>query len=126
MLMHPVAARHTCGSAAISIAFLLPLTLIGYAAPVHAQDEQPCEASVTVHADRPGPTIHRNIYGQFAEHLGRDIYEGIWVGEDSEIPNTDGYRNDVVAALKELQVPVIRWPGGCFADEYHWQDGIGP
>jgi alpha-N-arabinofuranosidase len=101
-------------------------TLLAGNAVLHAQNGEPFEASLTVHADRPGPTIHRNIYGQFAEHLGRDIYEGIWVGEDSEIPNTDGYRNDVVAALKKLRVPVIRWPGGCFADEYHWEDGIGP
>ena len=66
------------------------------------------------------------IYGQFAEHLGRCIYGGIWVGEDSEIPNINGYRTDVVEAFKELQIPVLRWPGGCFADEYHWRDGIGP
>ena len=77
-------------------------------------------------ADRPGPTINPNIYGHFAEHLGRCIYEGIWVGEGSPIPNTRGYRNDVVAALKKLKVPVVRWPGGCFADEYHWRNGIGP
>ena len=83
-------------------------------------------ASVTIHADKPGPQISKNIYGQFAEHLGFGIYEGIWVGEDSPIPNTRGYRNDVVAALKKLKVPVVRWPGGCFADEYHWRDGIGP
>ncbi|MDO5520823.1 MAG: alpha-L-arabinofuranosidase C-terminal domain-containing protein [bacterium] len=70
--------------------------------------------------------INPEIYGQFAEHLGRGIYEGIYVGEDSEIPNTNGMRNDVVAALKEMKVPVLRWPGGCFADEYHWKDGIGP
>lgn len=81
---------------------------------------------LTVQADEPGQTISRYLYGQFAEHLGRMIYEGIWVGEDSSIPNTNGYRNDVIAALKELQIPVIRWPGGCFADEYHWRDGIGP
>jgi len=87
---------------------------------------QAVSATVTVHADRPGPKIDRNIYGQFAEHLGRGIYEGIWVGEDSPIPNTRGYRNDVVAALKKLKVPVVRWPGGCFADEYHWREGIGP
>ena len=80
----------------------------------------------TLHHDRPGGKIERTIYGQFAEHLGRGIYEGIWVGEDSAIPNTRGFRNDVIAALKELKVPVIRWPGGCFADEYHWRDGIGP
>lgn len=66
------------------------------------------------------------IYGQFAEHLGRCIYGGIWVGEDSEIPNIQGYRSDVVEAFKDLQIPVLRWPGGCFADEYHWRDGIGP
>ncbi|WP_138495625.1 alpha-N-arabinofuranosidase [Paenibacillus pinistramenti] len=71
-------------------------------------------------------TISRYLYGQFAEHLGRCIYEGLWVGEDSPIPNTDGIRNDVLAALKKLNIPVLRWPGGCFADEYHWMDGIGP
>ena len=76
--------------------------------------------------DRPGSCINRNIYGHFAEHLGRCIYEGIWVGEDSDIPNTRGIRKDVVAALKYLNIPVLRWPGGCFADEYHWRDGIGP
>ena len=70
--------------------------------------------------------INKEIYGHFAEHLGRGIYEGIYVGEDSPIPNTNGMRNDVVAALKEMQIPVLRWPGGCFADEYHWKDGIGP
>ncbi len=69
--------------------------------------------------------IPREIYGQFAEHLGSCIYGGIWVGEDSPIPNTDGYRNDVLAALRGLHIPVMRWPGGCFADSYHWRDGIG-
>lgn len=70
--------------------------------------------------------IHRNIYGQFMEHLGRGIDEGVWVGKDSKIPNIEGYRKDVLQALKELQVPLLRWPGGCFADEYHWRDGVGP
>jgi alpha-L-arabinofuranosidase len=79
-----------------------------------------------LHHDRPGGTIDRAIYGQFAEHLGRGIYEGIWVGENSPIPNTRGFRKDVLAALQELKIPVIRWPGGCFADEYHWRDGLGP
>jgi alpha-N-arabinofuranosidase len=79
-----------------------------------------------VRADRPGDTISRYLYGQFAENLGRGIYEGIWVGEGSDIPNTRGFRDDVIAALKRLHIPVIRWPGGCFADEYHWRDGIGP
>lgn len=73
-----------------------------------------------------GVVINKNIYGQFAEHLGRGIYEGLWVGPDSKIANTKGFRNDVLAALKDLHVPLIRWPGGCFADEYHWRDGIGP
>jgi alpha-L-arabinofuranosidase len=76
--------------------------------------------------DMPGAVISRHIYGQFTEHLGRGVYEGIWVGPDSPIPNTRGIRNDVVAALKAIKVPVVRWPGGCFADEYHWRDGIGP
>ena len=83
-------------------------------------------ATATLHADTPGPIVNRNIYGHFAEHLGRGIYEGIWVGPDSPIPNTRGIRNDVLAALKALDLPVLRWPGGCFADEYHWKDGIGP
>lgn len=69
--------------------------------------------------------IEPEVYGHFSEHLGRCIYEGIYVGENSDIPNTNGMRNDVVEALKELKVPVLRWPGGCFADEYHWMDGIG-
>jgi alpha-L-arabinofuranosidase len=91
-----------------------------------AQNAQPYQATLVVHTERPGATINRNIYGHFAEHLGRLIYEGLWVGENSSIPNTRGLRNDVLAALKELRVPVLRWPGGCFADEYHWRDGIGP
>jgi alpha-N-arabinofuranosidase len=83
-------------------------------------------ATGVIHADQPGARIDRHIYGQFAEHLGHGIEEGVWVGEGSPIPNTRGFRNDVVAALRELHVPVVRWPGGCFADEYHWRDGIGP
>lgn len=71
-------------------------------------------------------TINKNIYGQFAEHLGRCIYDGIWVGPDSDIPNVNGYRKDILDALKELNIPVLRWPGGCFADTYHWKDGVGP
>ena len=77
-------------------------------------------------ADRPGARVNREIFGQFAEHLGAGIYGGIWVGEDSKIPNTRGYRNDVLQALRNLKVPVIRWPGGCFADEYNWREGVGP
>lgn len=83
-------------------------------------------ASLAVLANEPGAKIDRHIFGQFAEQLGHGIYGGIWVGPKSSIPNTDGYRNDVLAALKALHVPVIRWPGGCFADDYDWRDGIGP
>ncbi|MBN2425411.1 MAG: alpha-N-arabinofuranosidase [Calditrichaceae bacterium] len=82
--------------------------------------------SLLIKTDEGRDIINKNIYGHFAEHLGRCIYGGIWVGKDSQIPNTRGLRNDVLEALKEMSVPVIRWPGGCFADTYHWKDGIGP
>ena len=81
---------------------------------------------LSINLDVKKEKINKNIYGHFAEHLGRCIYEGFWVGEDSEIPNQDGIRTDVVEALKKIDIPVLRWPGGCFADEYHWKDGIGP
>jgi len=90
-------------------------------APVAAQ-----QVPLSVEVSKAGPKIDRNIFGQFAEHLGHGIYDGLWVGPDSKIPNTRGIRNDVVAALKALRVPNVRWPGGCFADEYHWRKGIGP
>ena len=84
-------------------------------------------SKVLVHNSQEGGTlIPKEIYGQFSEHLGSCIYGGIWVGPESGIPNIDGYRLDVFNALKELQIPVLRWPGGCFADDYHWMDGIGP
>lgn len=86
-----------------------------------AQDVQ-----ITLHPSKAENVIPKEIYGQFAEHLGRCIYGGIWVGKDSPIPNVEGYRKDVFEALKALEVPVMRWPGGCFADEYHWMDGVGP
>jgi alpha-N-arabinofuranosidase len=82
--------------------------------------------TLIVNTDQGTHSINRHIYGHFAEHLGRCIYEGFWVGEDSDIPNTRGIRNDVVEALRNLNIPNLRWPGGCFADEYHWMDGIGP
>jgi len=109
--------------AAIAAAFLLPAA--GGRAQTQASPAA-ATASAVLRADQPGPVVNKNIYGHFAEHLGRGIYEGIWVGPGSEIPNTRGIRNDVVAALRELNIPVLRWPGGCFADEYHWKDGIGP
>ncbi|MPQ33161.1 alpha-N-arabinofuranosidase [Clostridium estertheticum] len=83
------------------------------------------KAKIIINADVKKGKINKNIYGQFSEHLGRCIYEGLWVGKDSPIKNTNGIRNDVVQALKELKIPVLRWPGGCFADEYHWKNGIG-
>jgi alpha-N-arabinofuranosidase len=89
--------------------------------PVFPQEK----VQLSIDTAKPGPKIDRNIFGQFAEHLGYGVYEGIWVGPDSKIPNTRGVRNDVVAALKALKVPNVRWPGGCFADEYHWRKGIG-
>ena len=90
----------------------------------HAADAGvPCRISIDAGAGKQ--TISRHIYGHFAEHLGRCIYEGIWVGENSPIPNTRGIRNDVVAALRKMKIPNLRWPGGCFADTYHWKDGIG-
>ncbi|MBN1789541.1 MAG: alpha-N-arabinofuranosidase [Bacteroidales bacterium] len=82
--------------------------------------------TLILNADLTADTISRHIYGNFSEHLGHCIYGGVWVGENSPIPNTRGIRNDVVAALKRLNIPNLRWPGGCFADEYHWMDGIGP
>lgn len=86
----------------------------------------PAVNQLVIIANNAGPVISRDIYGHFSEHLGTCIYGGIWVGKDSKIPNTDGIRNDVVNALKEMRIPNLRWPGGCFADTYHWMDGIGP
>jgi alpha-N-arabinofuranosidase len=93
------------------------------AAPSFAQSGR---TTISVTPGATGAKIDRRIFGQFAEHLGTGIYGGIWVGPDSSIPNTRGYRNDVLAALKAIKPPVVRWPGGCFADEYNWREGIGP
>ncbi len=84
------------------------------------------KATIVVNADQGKTQISKHIYGHFSEHLGHCIYDGLYVGEDSPIPNTGGVRNDVIDALKEIRIPNLRWPGGCFADEYHWMDGIGP
>lgn len=81
---------------------------------------------LVLHFDKATYTISKDIYGNFSEHLGHCIYGGLWVGEKSDIPNTRGIRNDVVNALKDMGISVLRWPGGCFADTYHWKDGIGP
>jgi alpha-N-arabinofuranosidase len=84
------------------------------------------QTNVALHAEKPSGTISKHIYGHFAEHLGRCIYDGFYVGDNSTIPNTAGVRNDIIAALKNLKIPNLRWPGGCFADRYHWKDGVGP
>jgi len=94
--------------------------LLAVCLPILAQNR------LVINADQGKDVISRHIYGHFSEHLGHCIYGGYWVGEDSSIPNTRGIRNDVVKALKDIQIPNLRWPGGCFADEYHWMDGIGP
>lgn len=99
------------------------VSIAGLHLSVHSSE---FEAKITIDAVNPDFKISRHIYGQFAEHLGHCIYGGIWVGEDSDIPNTRGIRNDMIEVLRKLKVPVLRWPGGCFADEYHWKDGIGP
>jgi alpha-N-arabinofuranosidase len=83
-------------------------------------------SSIDIIAAEPVGTINPNVYGHFAEHLGTCIYDGVWVGEESDQPNTGGIADDVVALLKKIRPPVLRWPGGCFADDYHWRDGIGP
>jgi len=94
---------------------------------ISAQKENPVPVNqLIVVANHPGPVISKDIYGHFSEHLGTCIYGGLWVGRDSKIPNTEGIRNDVLFALREIKVPNLRWPGGCFADTYHWKDGIGP
>jgi alpha-L-arabinofuranosidase len=116
--------RATLHSAVILVLGLTAITLC--VIPADAQQTSGPSAGAVLHADQPGAKIDRHIYGQFAEHLGRGIEEGVWVGEQSSIANVRGFRSDVIAALRELHVPVVRWPGGCFADEYHWRDGIGP
>src|SRR6266705_1794437 len=106
----------------LALLFIASVPEVHFAAPADSSSAN----KLIIHADKPADTINRNLYGQFSEHLGHCIYEGLWVGEESSIPNTRGIRNDVVAALKKIKVPVVRWPGGCFADEYHWMNGIGP
>ena len=103
---------------------LVGFTLIVMAIDVPMMAAQKVELSID--ASKTGAKIDRNIFGQFAEHLGHGVYDGVWVGPDSAIPNTRGIRKDVVAALKAIKVPNVRWPGGCFADDYHWRNGIGP
>ncbi|RZJ44228.1 MAG: alpha-N-arabinofuranosidase [Brevundimonas sp.] len=110
------ALRILCATSALAIALVAPPALAQSPAPV----------TVRVDPATPGAVIDPDIFGQFAEHLGTGIYGGVWVGPDSPIPNVRGVRSDVVQALRDIKVPNVRWPGGCFADEYHWRDGIGP
>ena len=109
-------AKFYCLLAGLIICSTLPAPALGQ------------QAATEIHLvqDAGAPLISKHIYGHFAEHLGHCIYGGFYVGEDSPIPNTEGVRNDIVAALRELDIPNLRWPGGCFADTYHWKDGIGP
>lgn len=107
------------------------LAVMSFAVPSHAQSharaaEHTGSIPLTVDVTETGPTINRDIFGQFVEHLGQGVYGGIWVGPDSSIPNVRGIRSDVVRALRDIKVPVVRWPGGCFADAYNWRNGIGP
>ena len=90
-----------------------------------------CGASVAtqrliVRPDAETGVIHPELHGQFAEHLGSCVYGGLWLNKASRIPNVDGYRQQAIAYLRDLEIPVLRWPGGCFADDYHWRDGVGP
>jgi alpha-N-arabinofuranosidase len=107
-----------------AIRFVLRFSLLALISfvPLMAQDG----VHLSIDASKTGARLDRNLFGQFAENLGHGLYEGIWVGADSAIPNTRGIRNDVVTALRALKVPNVRWPGGCFADQYHWRKGIGP
>ncbi len=110
------------------LSFSLLISILYVSAVTGNEDKQisPNKLVIYTYPDQAGDVISRHIYGHFAEHIGRVIYDGLWVGEDSPIPNTRGIRNDIVEALRKIRVPVIRWPGGCFADFYHWKDGIGP
>jgi alpha-N-arabinofuranosidase len=105
--------------------FLLLFLLVCCFTLAFHENEDKSQNRLLVYTDSGKITISRHIYGHFSEHLGRCIYDGLWVGEGSKIPNTKGVRNDIIEALKKIKVPNLRWPGGCFADEYHWMDGIG-
>ncbi len=94
---------------------------------VERRERYPVDVAIRVRTESPIGTISPRLYGHFAEHLGRCCYEGLWVGSQSRgIESVEGFRRDVLDALRELPVPLLRWPGGCYADHYHWRDGIGP
>jgi alpha-N-arabinofuranosidase len=124
--MKPGLTSVSRASRATTLATLRALAGAGLAGALVAPPVAAERVQLSLDASRSGAKIDRNIFGQFAEHLGHGIYGGVWVGPDSTVPSTRGIRNDVVAALRALKVPNVRWPGGCFADEYHWRKGIGP
>src|SRR5947208_2111785 len=117
VLMNLSRRRFIQNTAGLSLAALIPKGLIGDT----ARTEQ-----ITVRTESEIGTVRPELHGHFAEHLGSCVYGGLWVGKNSPIPNVNGFRKAAVDALKELGVPVLRWPGGCFADDYHWREGIGP
>ena len=116
-----ITSSSTKENAVPNILLLLTLPLL-----ICAASKGWAQTKIVIDPSRADFVIEPEVYGQFAEHLGGCIYGGLWVGPDSKIPNVRGYRKDVLVALQELDVPVLRWPGGCFADDYHWRDGIGP
>lgn len=124
MPVHPSLPRRA--RTTLALVAMLSAALAWIDTSARGQSPAPATVTLSVDATTPGPVISRHLFGQFAEHLGRGVYEGVWVGPESPIPNTRGIRSDVVAALKAIKVPNVRWPGGCFADEYHWRKGIGP
>ena len=126
MLALAVWRSRLLAAGAISALFAVLAGLVPAEATPQAPVADSAPIAVSVDASQPGAKVDRHLFGQFAEHLGKGIYEGVWVGPDSPIPNTRGIRNDIVAALKAIKVPNVRWPGGCFADEYHWRKGVGP
>ena len=126
MLVLAVWRSRLLAGGAISALFAVLAGLVPADATPQAPVADSAPIAVSVDASQPGAKVDRHLFGQFAEHLGKGIYEGVWVGPDSPIPNTRGIRNDIVAALKAIKVPNVRWPGGCFADEYHWRKGVGP
>lgn len=123
-MRHLLAVRKSALIAALQL-FALAALLPGAGLRHLLLAAEPANRAI-INVDLGKETISRHIYGHFSEHLGHCIYGGYWVGEGSSIPNTRGIRQDVVAALKNINIPNLRWPGGCFADEYHWRDGIGP
>jgi alpha-N-arabinofuranosidase len=104
---------------------LLHAVTLALSASTMAIAAEPVDVHITITPEPAGPRIEPEVYGHFVEHLGTGVYGGLWVGPESKIPNVRGWRKDLVEALRKLQVPVVRWPGGCFADDYDWRDGIG-